>query len=83
MADYIKYITYNDGLMDTVIIFPNHEMHNYVAFRMSITADMILGAGFLTPDFEAYGKSVGLSVPSRGEVDTKLIRSVLHLDKKE
>lgn len=77
----MKYICYDNGLLDIIIVFPDMIDHSDMLYDLNINPDKILSAGFVTTGNEngtsCYGMSVSLKTQSRGEIDTKLLRKYL------
>lgn len=72
----IKYITYDNGLLDTIIIFPEYVMHRDVGVQGEI-----LGAGFIEVidgKWSCYGESISLKIKSRPE-DTKIANKFINI----
>jgi hypothetical protein len=78
---YIVYKKYEDTTIETLFIFPETENHSDVFAQVKTYAGTIISAGFVYKDGngELYctGKSYTCDVSSRGEVDTKLLNSML------
>lgn len=65
----MKYIIYDTGLYDAVIIFDHIAQHNQVAQKM-YAIESVVSAGFVDivdGKFECYGKSISLDIKSRPE----------------
>jgi hypothetical protein len=65
----IKYITFDTGLIEAIIIFPEYVMHRDIDIQGEI-----LGAGFIEVidgQWNCYGESISLKVKSRPE-DSKI-----------
>lgn len=65
----IKYITFDTGLIEAIIIFPEYVMHRDIGIQGEI-----LGAGFIEVidgQWNCYGESISLKVKSRPE-DSKI-----------
>lgn len=65
----IKYITFDTGLIEAIIIFPEYVMHRDIGIQ-----GKILGAGFIEVidgQWNCYGESISLKVKSRPE-DSKI-----------
>lgn len=66
-----KYITFDNGLIDTIIVFPEFTQHSHISIHHS----NILGAGFIDimedGSWKCFGESISLNVKSRPE-DTKI-----------
>ena len=83
MLHAAKYIIYDDGLTDVVIIFPNHIQHNSMAMMLGCEP---ISAGFVEidgtrsdePRAIAFGESVSLGLKSRPQ-DSKIIQEMLHM----
>lgn len=85
MFDKLKYIAYDTGLSDTMLLFPEVDKHADIASRMGLRKDQILGAGFVVfPEGvpECFGESISLEVKSREE-DTKLLHFYLSIKPKD
>lgn len=73
----MKYIVVDDGLSDSIYIFPNHVQHYYMLANLG---GELISAGFVVftaTGLECYGKSVSLKVEARPEIDTKLLKSLI------
>lgn len=74
----LKYISFEEGGLEHVVIFGHSLNHNEVAKRMGITP---LGAGAVCgideDTVQCYGQSMSLNVMSRREKDTDLVRLLL------
>ena len=65
MSYKTKYITFDNGLVDTIIIFPEFTQHRAIDLP-----GKILGAGFISysdNSWKCYGESISLNVKSRPE----------------
>lgn len=72
----IKYITFDTGYTEAIIVFPFILMHRDIQ-----VPGTVLGAGFIELDnnkWICYGESVSLNVKSRVE-DTKIANNLLAL----
>lgn len=67
----MKYICYDDGHVDTLIVFPDHIQHSDMARQLNLAQGMLLGAGFVVMGNDGapmcYGDSVSLDIKSREE----------------
>lgn len=87
-----KYITFvNEFGGDDIIVFSKAQKHSHIACVMNITAEDILGAGFI--EFasvglpygrhgvaaQCYNESVSLDVESRHSEDSQIANKVLDL----
>lgn len=69
-----KYITYNDSVIDTILVFPQYTYHRDITIH-----GKILGAGFIeivNNTWNCYGESISLGVKSRPE-DTRIANTLL------
>lgn len=70
----IKYITFDTGLIEAIIIFPEYVMHRDIGIQGEI-----LGAGFIEVidgQWNCYGESISLKVKSRPE-DSKIANNYI------
>ena len=76
----LKYIVFDTGLCDSIVVFPHLIQHREIANRMQWP---VLGAGFIQLDdkgkWHCFGKSISLNVVSRPE-DTVIARKQLSND---
>lgn len=59
-----KYITFDNGTIDTIVIFPEISQHRDI----DLLDSKILGAGFIemvNGSWKCYGESISLAVKSR------------------
>lgn len=73
----IKYITFDNGLIDAIVIFPEYVMHSDVGIKGTI-----LGAGFIEivdGKWNCHGNSISLSVASRPDEDSKIANKFIGL----
>jgi hypothetical protein len=78
MNNDMKYIIFDDGMMEQPIMFSCYLQHGSVAMRFNWK---VVSAGFVAlnnDQFHAYGKSVSLGVVSRPE-DSKIINRIMGL----
>lgn len=77
----MKYICYDNGLLDVIIVFPDMIDHNDMRCRLNVPIENVLSAGFVAAENEngpsCYGMSVSLKVESRPVIDTKILRKFL------
>jgi hypothetical protein len=76
----LKYIVFDTGLCDSIVLFPDVIQHRDIANGMQWP---VLGAGFIQLDanceWHCFGKSISLNVASRPE-DTLIARRQLSID---
>jgi hypothetical protein len=75
-----KYIIANIDGLPTPFIFPETFIHADLA--KGVGRRPILGAGFvslLDGKLTCYGESISLNVKSRGDIDSKILNSMLFL----
>ncbi len=73
-----KYIAWDNGMFDTIIIFDATMTHMTVAHNLCIKGDSVIGAGFVSSNLQCYGESVSLNKKSRNDPDTKLLYRMLN-----
>jgi hypothetical protein len=80
-----KYLTWDDGITDCVVVFSRHLSHADIANKLQIAP---LSAGFVDFIFDqntskiiadAYGESVSLKLKSTND-DHKLIQKAINLN---
>lgn len=84
MINRTKYIIFDSGLNDEIVIFSDMQEHAHIARGLG----MIVSAGFISIGFNedgqldasCFGKSVSLDVESRPEIDSKIARKALGFD---
>lgn len=82
----VKYITFDTGLIDDIVIFSDMQQHAEIARGLPGTP---ISAGFISigvnQDYEiqvkCYGNSISLKLESRPEEDERLARRALNLER--
>ena len=76
----MKYICFDNGMFDEIVIFTDNNDHRQFALDKGITENNILSAGFVTyysDGLECYGTSISLKKNSRGKEDTDLLMRMI------
>jgi len=76
----MKYICFDNGMFDEIIIFMDINDHRQFALDKGIREDRIISAGFVThysDGLECYGTSISLKKQSRGKTDTDLLMRMI------
>jgi hypothetical protein len=70
----MKYVVHDHGgIYRGIYIFPRFVKYTDFVTNMGWNNDSIVSAGFISPDFECYGKSVSLNKKSDPVGDTNLL----------
>lgn len=71
----MKYIVLKTGGAEMMIVFPEVLVHKEVAGAMSglVKDAEVVGAGFVNPEGDCFGRSDSLGIKSRGKTDTELL----------
>lgn len=82
-----KYIVFDDGLVDSAVIFSRHFSHDNMAMAISKLgghhpeSPKPISAGFVQimddGTIQAYGESTSLKLRSRPEIDSKIITKMI------
>lgn len=79
----MKYICWDNGGFDEIIVFSSHRPHDVMAGVLNIKRDAIRSAGFVTVrddgGVQCYGRSHGLGVAAHPD-DTALLNRNLGKD---
>lgn len=71
-----KYIVIKNKGEEVPFIFPDVFYHDKIADKLALGSVVSAGCvNFNNKDVECYGKSTGLNLKSREDVDSKLIKS--------
>lgn len=68
----LKYIVISIEEVETPIVFSSNLKHDDVAFKFD--SFKFVSAGFINTKWQCSGKSIGLKIESRGQVDSELIK---------
>lgn len=77
-----KYIVFNLGTIEDMIIFSGLQQHANIAHKMRLAGEVV-SAGFLRLSKDGpicYGDSLSLETTSRPEEDTKIARRLFDID---
>lgn len=72
----MKYICFDNGLYDEIVMFVDSNDHKQFAMRLNLKDEAIISAGFVTfysDGPECFGQSVSLNKKCRDIIDTNLL----------
>ena len=72
----LKYIVYDNGMFDEIVVFTDSNDHNNFRLKLGIKLEDVISAGFISVSVDGpycYGRSTSLDRLSRCDVDTALL----------
>ncbi len=78
----MKYISYDNGMYDDIVIFSSSRSHQEMVDSLNIKKEDLLGAGFISMGdgkFYCHGRSTTLGLNSRPN-DSKIINKFMKLE---